>query len=108
MAGTIAFIIASDMEKDRAKIYTVSQVSSLIKEVLENNLPGRLTITGEITGWKLHQSGHCYFSLKDENSQLPCVMWRSSFARVKFRPENGLAVLATGHVDVYAPQGKYQ
>ncbi|MHC4346302.1 MAG: exodeoxyribonuclease VII large subunit, partial [Planctomycetota bacterium] len=38
----------------------------------------------------------------------PCVMWRSSFARVKFRPENGLAVLATGHVDVYAPQGKYQ
>jgi exodeoxyribonuclease VII large subunit len=96
------------MEKDRAKIYTVSQVSSLIKEVLENNLPGRLTITGEITGWKLHQSGHCYFSLKDENSQLPCVMWRSSFARVKFRPENGLAVLATGHVDVYAPQGKYQ
>ncbi|MHC4389216.1 MAG: exodeoxyribonuclease VII large subunit [Planctomycetota bacterium] len=96
------------MQKDRAKIYTVSQVNSLIKEVLENNLPGRLTITGEITGWKLHQSGHCYFSLKDENSQLPCVMWRSSFARVKFQPENGLAVLATGHVDVYAPQGKYQ
>jgi len=93
---------------DRNKIYTVSQVNSLIKAVLENNLPGRLTITGEITGWKLHQSGHCYFSLKDENSQLPCVMWRSSFARVKFEPENGLAVLATGHVDVYAPQGKYQ
>jgi exodeoxyribonuclease VII large subunit len=92
----------------KREIYTVSQANSLIKEVLENNLPGRLTITGEITGWKLHQSGHCYFSLKDENSQLPCVMWRSSFARVKFEPENGLAVLATGHVDVYAPQGKYQ
>jgi exodeoxyribonuclease VII large subunit len=92
----------------KTEIYTVSQVNSLIKQILENNLPGRLTITGEITDWKLHQSGHCYFSLKDENSQLPCVMWRSSFARVKFQPENGLAVLATGHIDVYAPQGKYQ
>jgi exodeoxyribonuclease VII large subunit len=94
--------------QNRTKIYTVSQINSLIKEVLENSLPGRLTITGEITDWKLHQSGHCYFLLKDENSQLPCVMWRSSFAKVKFQPENGLAVLATGHVDVYAPQGKYQ
>ncbi|MHC4666194.1 MAG: exodeoxyribonuclease VII large subunit [Planctomycetota bacterium] len=92
----------------KTEIYTVSRVNSLIKQILENNLPGRLTITGEITDWKLHQSGHCYFSLKDENSQLPCVMWRSSFARVKFQPENGLAVLATGHVDVYAPQGRYQ
>jgi exodeoxyribonuclease VII large subunit len=92
----------------QSKIYTVSQVSSLIKAVLENNLPGRLTITGEITDWKLHYSGHCYFSLKDEGSQLPCVMWKSSFTKVKFEPENGLAVLATGHIDVYSPQGKYQ
>jgi exodeoxyribonuclease VII large subunit len=96
------------MQKDRTKIYTVSQVNSLIKEILENGLPGQLTIAGEITDWKLHQSGHCYFSLKDENSQLPCVMWRGLFSRVKFRPENGLAVLATGHIDVYSPQGKYQ
>jgi exodeoxyribonuclease VII large subunit len=92
----------------QSKIYTVSQVSSLIKEVLENNLPGRLTVTGELTDWKLHHSGHCYFSLKDEGSQLPCVMWKSSFSKVKFEPENGLAVLATGHIDVYSPQGKYQ
>jgi exodeoxyribonuclease VII large subunit len=91
-----------------ARIYTVSQINSLIKAVLENNLPGRLTITGEITDWKLHYSGHCYFSLKDEGSQLPCVMWKSRFGKVKFGPENGLAVLATGHVDVYPPQGKYQ
>ncbi|HUW19922.1 MAG TPA: exodeoxyribonuclease VII large subunit [Sedimentisphaerales bacterium] len=93
---------------DRTKIYTVSQINSLIKEILENNLPGRLTITGQITDWKLHHSGHCYFSLKDEYSQLPCVMWRSSFSKVKFEPENGLAVLAAGYIDVYAPQGKYQ
>ncbi len=92
----------------RIKIYTVSQVNSLIKEVLANNLPGRLTVNGEITDWKLHQSGHCYFSLKDETAVLPCVMWKSKFGRIKFKPENGLAVLATGFIDVYPPQGKYQ
>jgi len=57
------------------KIYTVSQITSLIKTSLENALPGRLTITGEISGFKRHSSGHCYFDLKDENSILPAVMW---------------------------------
>ena len=90
------------------KIYTVSEVNSLIKAVLERNLPARLTITGQITDWKLHHSGHCYFSLKDEESILPCVMWKSSFSKVKFRPENGLAVIAEGYIDVYPPHGKYQ
>jgi len=94
--------------KQRTKIYTVSQVNSLIKEILDNNLPGWLTITGEITDWKEHHSGHCYFSLKDENSKLPCVMWKDNFSKVKFEPENGLAVLAEGYIDVYSPQGKYQ
>ncbi|MCJ7777233.1 MAG: exodeoxyribonuclease VII large subunit [Sedimentisphaerales bacterium] len=94
--------------KDRTKIYTVSQVNSLIKEILENNLPGRLTITGEITDFKLHHSGHCYFSLKDENALLPCVMWKSNFSKLRFEPENGMAVLGTGFIDVYEPQGKYQ
>lgn len=92
----------------RTKIYTVSQVNLLIKTVLENNLPGWLTIRGEITGWKVHSSGHCYFSLKDESSQLPCVMWASNFSKVKFEPENGLEVIVEGYIDVYPPQGKYQ
>lgn len=95
------------MQKTK-KIYTVSEINSLIKGVLESNLPSRLTITGEITDFKVHHSGHCYFSLKDENSLLPCVMWRSNFKKVKFQPENGLAALATGYVDVYVPGGKYQ
>jgi len=94
--------------KNKPKIYTVSQINSLVKEVLQNNLPGRLIAAGEITDWKVHQSGHCYFSLKDENSQIPAVMWKSKFAKVKFEPENGMAALATGFVDVYPPQGKYQ
>ena len=94
--------------QNRNKIYTVSQVNALIKGILDNNLPGRLTITGEITDWKLHHSGHCYFSLKDEDSTLPCAMWKSSFAKLKFQPENGLAVLGTGFIDVYVPHGRYQ
>jgi len=92
----------------QGKIYTVSQVNSLIKATLENELPSRFSISGEITDFKAHQSGHCYFSLKDENSKLPCVMWRSKAGKVKFEIENGLAVLAKGFVDVYVPHGKYQ
>jgi len=93
---------------NRIKIYTVSQVNSLIKEILEDTLPGRLTIAGEITNWKLAASGHAYFSLKDEkNAVLPCAMWKGRFSKVRFEPENGLAVLATGSIDVYVPRGRY-
>ncbi len=107
MIGAFALIINGQMQ-NRTRIYTVSQVNSLIKEILENNLPSRLTINGEISDWKHHTSGHCYFLLKDEDTLLPCVMWYSYFSRVKFKAENGLAVLATGFIDVYEPQGKYQ
>ncbi|MGA2916196.1 MAG: exodeoxyribonuclease VII large subunit [Sedimentisphaerales bacterium] len=54
-------------------MYTVRQITSLIKVSLENSLPGQLTITGEISGFKRHSSGHCYFDLKDENSILPVM-----------------------------------
>ncbi|MFH1371654.1 MAG: exodeoxyribonuclease VII large subunit [Planctomycetota bacterium] len=96
------------MANQKVKIYTVSQVTTLIKTVLEGNLPGRLTVTGEISDWKEHRSGHRYFSLKDEGAVLPCVMWGSNFKKVKFKPESGLAIFGTGYVDVYEPQGKYQ
>jgi len=94
--------------KKRTQIYTVSQVNSLIKVALEENLPSRLIIRGEISDFKHHTSGHCYFSLKDESGILPCVMWASKFRNVKFSPEDGMAVLATGHIDVYTVGGKYQ
>ena len=94
--------------QNRTTIYTVSQVNSLIKEILENNLPSRLTITGEITNWTIARSGHAYFDLKDENALLPSVCWKSSLSRVKFEPENGLAVIAKGHIEVYSPHGKCQ
>lgn len=95
------------MQKD-AKIYTVSQINSLIKVALEESLPPKLIVSGEIRDFKRHSSGHCYFSLKDENAILPCVMWAGKFKNVKFRPEDGMAVLSTGYIDVYIPGGKYQ
>jgi len=107
MIGDIVLIIASNMQNN-TKIYTVSQVNSLIKVILENNLPPRLTVTGEITNWSVARSGHAYFDLKDENALLPSVCWRSSLSRIKFEPENGLAVIAKGHIEVYSPHGKYQ
>ena len=108
MMGLAGLIISSSMTNKEAKIYTVSEVTSLIKVALEENLPSRLTVAGEISDWKHHSSGHCYFSLKDANGVLPCVMWKSSFDRVKFAPADGMAIIATGHIDVYPPQGKYQ
>ncbi len=96
------------MKAKEIKIYTVSEVNSLIKGVLEEKLPPMLSITGQISDWKRHQSGHCYFLLKDENAQLPCVMWSSNFRKIKFKPENGLAVIAGGFIDVYTVGGKYQ
>lgn len=97
------------MAKKEISIYSVSQITAIVKAALETGLPPKFLVAGEISDWKIHQaSGHCYFSLKDEGAVLPCVMWASDFRGVKFKPENGLAVLAKGFIDVYAPQGKYQ
>ena len=97
------------MAKKEISIYTVSQITALVKAALEAGLPAKFLVAGEISDWKIHQaSGHCYFSLKDENAVLPCVMWARDFSGVKFKPENGLAVIAKGFIDVYMPRGKYQ
>jgi len=95
-------------KKNNTKIYTVSEINSLIKAVLADILPEKLVVKGEISNWKHHSSGHCYFSLKDENAVLNCVMWSSDFRLVKFKPADGVAVFASGFIDVYEPQGKYQ
>ncbi len=95
------------MESTR-KIFSVTQLNTLVKTVLEEGLPSTLVVRGEISGWKRHTSGHCYFSLKDADSLLDCMMWSSKFRAVRFKPEDGMAVLASGHVDVYAARGRYQ
>jgi len=96
------------MAKKQRKVYTVQQINALIKMTLEQNLPARLSVTGQISDWKRHSSGHCYFSLKDNDGILPCVMWSSKAKNIKFQPENGIAAVATGHIDLYPLQGKFQ
>ena len=96
------------MAKRELKTFSVSEVNTLVRSALEERLPSRMVVAGEISDWKHHYSGHCYFSLKDESSYLPCVMWAGSFKKVKFAPENGMAVLAKGHIEAYVPAGKYQ
>ncbi|MCF7956906.1 MAG: exodeoxyribonuclease VII large subunit [Phycisphaerae bacterium] len=89
-------------------VYTVSSLNRLIKFALSDHLPGKIVLTGEISNCKLHGSGHLYLTLKDEDSNIAAVMWRSGANKLKFRPADGMGVVATGHVDVYEPQGKYQ
>ncbi|MGE5259292.1 MAG: exodeoxyribonuclease VII large subunit, partial [Actinomycetota bacterium] len=70
---------------------------------------GLIRLRGEISGYKgPHSSGHCYFTLKDENACIEAVIWRSTFARLKFKPEAGLEVVARGRVTTYPDRSKYQ
>lgn len=91
-----------------SKKYSVTQLTRLIKLAIANNLPGKITVEGEISNFKHHGSGHLYLTLKDANSQIPAVMWKSAAGKVKFSVADGMAVVATGHIDIYEPQGKYQ
>ena len=91
-------------------ILTVSQINRFIKQSL-NEIPQlkNLYITGEISNYKLHyQSGHVYFTLKDEKSQLSCVMFRAYASRLPFRPESGMKVLCRGTVDLFESGGQVQ
>jgi exodeoxyribonuclease VII large subunit len=89
------------------RIYTVSEVTADVKRVLETSFPS-LWVEGEVSNFKHHTSGHMYFTLKDEESQLSCVMFKFKNARLSFRPESGMKVVAWGRIGVYERQGKYQ
>ena len=91
-----------------AQVFSVTQVTRMIKNVLNEYLPAKIVVEGEVSNCKLHPSGHLYLTLKDENAQVAAVMWRTAAGKLKFKPTDGMAVVATGRVDVYEPQGKYQ
>ncbi len=88
--------------------WTVSQVTALVKRAIEAALPPTLHVMGEISNFKRHASGHVYFTLKDVFSELSCVMWRSDGERLRFRPNDGLQVTASGSIDVFGRSGRYQ
>jgi exodeoxyribonuclease VII large subunit len=89
------------------KVYSVSELTGLIKNVIESEF-GAIIVRGEISNYVHHSSGHRYFSIKDEGSTLRCVMFRSSGARLRFQPEDGMLVEAKGVLTVYERGGQYQ
>ena len=91
------------------KILTVSQINEYIKYTLDQDeLLSFVCIRGEISNYKVYPSGHHYFSLKDAGGTLRCVMFKGSACRLRFRPENGMKVLAYGRVSVFPRDGAYQ
>ena len=91
------------------KILDVSQVNEYIKNLMDGDeLLAGLCIRGELSNYKIYPSGHHYFTLKDAGGALRCVMFRSSAARLRFRPENGMKVLAMGRITVFPRDGAYQ
>ena len=90
-------------------IYAVSELNGLVKALLDSvpELSG-ICVRGEISNYKVYPSGHHYFSLKDAQGVLRCVMFKSQALRLRFRPENGMKVLAMGRVTVYPRDGAYQ
>lgn len=90
-------------------IYSVSQVNRYIKNIFENDILLRtISIKGEITNYKAHYTGHLYFTLKDENSSIKCVMFKSSAEKVKFDIEDGMSVVLTGQITSFERDGVYQ
>ncbi|MBE0460991.1 MAG: exodeoxyribonuclease VII large subunit [Candidatus Aminicenantes bacterium] len=89
------------------KIYTVSEITSLIKKKLESQFP-LVWVEGEVSNFHRHHSGHLYFTLKDEKCQLRAVMFRSTAQRIPFDLKDGLKVVCKGGINVYEPRGEYQ
>ncbi len=88
--------------------YTVSELSSDLKRTVEDAF-GHVRVRGEISGFRgVHASGHCYFALKDDKAKIEAVIWRGSFGRMRFKPQEGLEVVATGKLTTYPGSSKYQ
>lgn len=91
------------------KVYTVNQLNKYLRQRFEEDIILQdIMIKGEISNFKVHSSGHCYFTLKDNLSGIKCVAFRSNAMRFRFAPQNGMKVIATGYVSVYERDGNYQ
>jgi exodeoxyribonuclease VII large subunit len=92
---------------DEERIYSVSEITSLIKDLIESEFPD-VWIVGEVSNCTVHSSGHVYFTLKDDGAQIRCVLFSRSARRAKVSPENGLKIQARGRLTVYEKQGQYE
>ena len=90
-------------------VFSVSQVNGYVKKLMDGDqLLTGLLVRGEISNYKCYPSGHHYFSLKDQQSSIRCVMFRGDAVRLRFRPANGMSVVAFGRVSVFPRDGQYQ
>ncbi|MCR5826241.1 MAG: exodeoxyribonuclease VII large subunit [Oscillospiraceae bacterium] len=97
------------MEQQQQMIFSVSEANGFIKALLDR-VPQlqEIYVRGEISNYKLYPSGHHYFTLKDAEGALRCVMFRGSASRLRFRPENGMKVIVFGRISVFPRDGAYQ
>ena len=92
-----------------SRVYSVSELNGLIKELFDATpLFLQIAVKGELSNYKVYPSGHHYFTLKDSESSLKCVMFKSSALKLRFKPENGMSVTAFGRISVYPRDGAYQ
>ncbi|MCQ2421259.1 MAG: exodeoxyribonuclease VII large subunit, partial [Clostridia bacterium] len=90
-------------------ILEVSQVNEYIKFIMDRDeLLGSICVRGELSNYKVYPSGHHYFTMKDANGALRCVMFKGSAMRLRFRPENGMKIIAMGRITVFPRDGAYQ
>lgn len=91
------------------QVLSISQVNAYIQSIMDRDgLLNSVAVRGEISNYKVYPSGHHYFTLKDDGAALKCVMFRGNATRLRFRPDNGMQVLAMGKISVYPRDGAYQ
>jgi exodeoxyribonuclease VII large subunit len=100
-------LLAKVGPSDNSPPLTVSELSGALKRTVESAF-GFVRVRGEVSGWKRHASGHCYFTLKDDNACIDAVIWRGQATALAFQPADGLEVVATGKLTTYAGRSKYQ
>src|SRR5690606_22087792 len=94
--------------RTNAAEFTVSEISNALKRTVEDAF-GNVRVRGEISGFRgPHSSGHAYFSLKDDRARIDAVIWRTTFQRLKFKPEEGMEVIVTGRLTTYPGKSTYQ
>ena len=94
--------------RSNAAEFTVSEISNALKRTVEDAF-GHVRVRGEISGYRgPHSSGHAYFALKDERARLEAVIWKGTMSKLRFRPEEGMEVIATGKITTFPGSSKYQ
>jgi exodeoxyribonuclease VII large subunit len=102
-----AGLLATEAPGDNAPALSVSELSSALKRTVEGAFD-HVRVRGEISGFKRVGSGHCYFTLKDDSACIDAVIWRGQASAMRFQPEDGIEVIATGKLTTYPARSRYQ